>query len=652
MAAISRLLLSFVLVAMLCACGKTPVTTSDTTGSVDTRTGAGDAESKDAVSQENQADTLPAPGPYENILKDAEECKQGRYSPGSHGGRLNVITVIADPKTFNPWAADDAFSLELAGLLFRSLGDIDPYTGEIIPDMACEIKEEPDHLTYTTRLRKGLHWSDGRPITAEDVAYTWNTIIAQAYGNPSAREAALVGGKVPLCTAVDELTNKFVCAEPHVSFKRVLATFKIAPRHALETVINSKDGRADFKKHWSVDKDFSQIVSSGPFTVTEFVPGQRVEFSRAPNFYMIDKNGSTLPYLDRLVYIIEPEAGAVVLGFGKKEADLAQFRPKDKAWVSSQQAAQNYKLYNLGPSTSSFSLVFNMNQRSDSRTKKPLVDPARSIWFNDTNFRQAVNHAINRKAIIDDFFHGAGASIVCSEPSVSPFCNRSLKPFGQDLKYAQDLLSKSGFVKKPDGLLYDKEGKKVEFNCYFASASKLYQTAAQMISADLKQLGITANMEPLEANLCQELIYGKKPWECQLLSLSADPLDPNFSANVYRSNGHLHVFDQRETDWRGEIVATDARPWETRLDEIYEQAEGEFDLQKRKALYFEAQKIIYDEAPFIYLVSPQVLVGARNTVRNFSPTPLSQASCGLHNVEELYIDLTQTPSEKTAEAKK
>jgi ABC-type transport system substrate-binding protein len=98
------------------------------------------------------------------------------------------------------------------------------------------------------------------------------------------------------------------------------------------------------------------------------------------------------------------------------------------------------------------------------------------------------------------------------------------------------------------------------------------------------------------------------------------------------------LFDQREADSTGEIVVSDARPWEQRIDEIFQQADQEFDKQKRKQLFAEFQKIVYDEAPYIYIASPDVLIGARRSVQNFSPTPLSQASIGLHNLEEIYID--------------
>lgn len=591
-----------------------------------------------------------APGPYQTIEKDSEQCKQGRFPPGSHGGKLVVATVSGEPKTVNPWVAEDALSQEMSNLMFRGLGDIDEFTGEIIPDLAVEIKEEPDHLTYTTTLRKGLRWSDGEPISADDVAFTWNTIVAQGFGNPNIREAALVDGNLPVCTVEGELTNKFVCSKPSYPFKRVLATIRIAPKHVIEPVVNSRDSRADFQKLWAFGQDQSHMVSNGPFSLVDFAPGERVEFARASSFYMIDKNGSTLPYLDRLVYIIQPEAGSVVLSFGKKEADIAQFRPKDKSWIESQQKEQNSKVYDLGPASVTTFLVFNMNQRTEAHKKKNLVDLSKKEWFNDLNFRQAINHVIDRKAVIDSFYKGAASQIVSTEPSSSPYFNKALKAIPVNLKEASALLSKSGFVQKADAC-YDKNGKKVEFTLSYLKASKFYQSMAEQIVKDLKTLGITVTLDPVETAAAQDLLLARKAWEAQLCMFSADPLEPSLSSNLYKSTGRLHLFDQREADWKGNIVVDDIRPWEKQIDDIYDQAASEFDKEKRKALFFESQKLIYEQAPFIYLISPDVVLGARNTVRNYCPTPLAQASYGLHNVEEVYIDLSQQPQEKPAENK-
>lgn len=579
---------------------------------------------------------------YQTVFRGGTEWRQGRYKTGIRGGKLTAVLVSPDPKTFNPWVAEDAFSQELANLTFRGLADLDLSSGEIIPDMAAEIRIEPDKVSYITRLRKGLKWSDGESITAEDVAFTWNKLIGQGFASASLRESMLVDGKLPSCEAVDELTNKFTTPRPCSSFLRRLAILKIAPKHKLETMVDGSD-RSSFKQLWLAGSDTSNMVTDGPFRVTDFVSGQKVEFTRAEGFYMIDANGNQLPYLDSVEFLLVPDAGSVVLEFGKKSADLAHFRPRDEKWLSSQQNEGNYKLYNLGVSSGLSFLVFNMNQRTDAKLNRPFVDPVKSAWFNDSNFRQAVNHAINRASLVENFFKGAGKASFTCLPAASPYAASSLKAFPADLKYSAELLSKAGFSKNKDGRLYDRQGHRVEFTIQYLAKSNYYEAAAKEIADDLKPLGIEVNKIAVDADGLRELMDGRRKWDAQLFSVACDPVEPECSSNLFCSNGSLHMFDQREADSSGELAVIDARPWEKRIDEIFQQADQEFDIQKRKQLFAEFQQIIYQEAPYIYIASPDVLIGARRSVQNFAPTPLSQASIGLHNIEELFIEQYRSP---------
>lgn len=98
--------------------------------------------------------------------------------------------------------------------MFASLLETDPYTGEIVPGLAESYTVSPDNLTYTVTLRKGLKWSDGKPITSADVVYTWNTLIKDGFGNSSLRDVTQVDGKSPEVKAVDDLTVTFKTAKP------------------------------------------------------------------------------------------------------------------------------------------------------------------------------------------------------------------------------------------------------------------------------------------------------------------------------------------------------------------------------------------------------------------------------------------------------
>ncbi|HEY9867731.1 MAG TPA: ABC transporter substrate-binding protein, partial [Candidatus Obscuribacterales bacterium] len=579
----------------------------------------------------------PFPGPYQTVLIDGAELKQGRFPPGQYGGTLVRSIIGAEPKVFNPWTSNDTQSSELAALMFSGLVDIDPYTGDVIPSLAKEFKIEPDGVTYITRLRKGLKWSDGKPITAHDVAFTWNTIIKEGYGNASLRDVTTIDGKSPTVSTVDELTNKFVTPKPFAPFARLLG-MPIAPRHVIEPIISRADGRRAFQRLWAAETtNPRELVTSGPYVLSRYVVGQRVEFVPTKNYFMVDKQGRRLPYIAKLIYQIVPEPNTNLMKFKAQEIDITRIRSRDTVDMMREQEAGNFKLYNLGQDIGTTFLMFNMNRRKNPETGKPYVNPVKSVWFNDVNFRQAVNHALNRDNMVANYFKGIGFPLFTSEPPSSPYYNSSLKGFRHDPAYAMSLLEKSGFKKRADGFLYDKDGNMVEFDMLANSGSSFTEAIGPMIKEDLKKLGMKVNFSLINFNTLNDKTSRSLDWEAGIFALSpGDPLEPNDGANVYKSDGRLHLFDLRLADAKGVVRVTDARPWEKRLDEIFRDGALTLDKTKRKQLYDEYQQIIYEQAPFIYLVSSMVIVGARNTLANYQPTQLSQRVFGLHNLEEMY----------------
>lgn len=623
-----------VLLLVTTGCVKRQTTTTTTTTTTTPGTTGGDQKTSLATP------VNPAfPGPYKEVVIDGVQMRQGRFGQGEYGGTLVQSLIASDPKTFNIWASNDSTSGKLASLMWGGLLTTDPFNGNVITDMAESYEVKPDHVTYIIKLRKGLKWSDGKPITSEDVAFTYNTLVAQGYGNSSLRDVVSVGGVPPKVTVIDDLTTKFVTAKPFVPFLRSAGGMPIAPKHVIEPIISGKDGRKKFDQLYSpTGIDPSKIVTSGPFVLSRFVPSQRVEFKRTNNYYVSDPAGKRLPYLDRLVYLFVPDVNTNLLKFKGGEIDITQVRNKDSVDLQKQASAKNFQLYNLGQDTGSTFLMFNLNQRKNSKGK-PYVTPYKAAWFNDVNFRQAVNHAIQRQQIVDGYLKGIGIPTFTAEVPSSPFFNKDLQPIEQDLKYSEELLKKSGFVKKPDGYLYDKDGHRVEFDMLYGAGGTFWEAVSGYIVKDLKQLGMKVNAASIEGNSLSDKISESKDWEACLIALTGDPLEPNSGSNVWKSNGRLHWFDQRDVRPNGEIVVTDARDWEKQLDDLFEKGAVEFDEAKRKQIYGQADKIVYDQAPFIYLISPMDIVGARNTIGNYTPTqmPGSQQTYGLHNLDEIFM---------------
>lgn len=577
------------------------------------------------------------PGPYKTVEIEGVQMRQGRFPQGETGGTLVQSSIASDPKTFNIWASNDSTSSKLGGYMWGGLLGTDPYTGDVITDMAESYEVKPDHVTYITKLRKGLKWSDGKPITAEDVAFTFNTIIAGGYGNASLKDVISVDGKPPTVTVVDELTNQFVTAKPFAPFLRTVG-MPIAPKHVVEPIIKGKDGRKKFAQMYSPSSVTPEsMVTSGPYRLKRFVPSQRVEFERASNYYVADPAGKRLPYLDRLVFLFVPEVKTNLLKFKGGELDITGVRAMDAVELQRSQKEKNFTLYNLGADSGSTFLMFNMNRRKNSKGK-PYVTPYKSAWFNDVNFRQAINNAIHRQRIVDGYLRGIGQPSYAAEAFNSPFFNKNLKAINQNFDTSTELLKKSGFVKKPDGFLYDKAGHKVEFDVLYGAGGTFMEAVAGYIETDLRKLGIKMNSQAVEFNSLINKVDGSKDWEACLFGLTGDPLEPNGGANVFRTNGRLHLFDIREQGPDGNTVVSDARDWEKQIDSLFDRGAVEFDSGKRHQIYGEFQQIMYDQAPFIYLVNPMTLIAARNTIKNYQPTTLSvsQQTSGLHNIDEIY----------------
>src|SRR5207248_421702 len=129
---------------------------------------------------------------------------------------------------------------------------------------------------------------------------------------------------------------------------------------------------AEFGKFWDVNMDPSTLVVSGPFKVSRYLPAQRVELTRNPNYAMVDKLGRRLPYLNRFDVVIVPDQPTEILKFYGNEIDFLDIRAvrgSDAATMKKREVEAGYKMYNLGPDDGTMFLMFNMNQRKNPKGK-------------------------------------------------------------------------------------------------------------------------------------------------------------------------------------------------------------------------------------------------------------------------------------------
>lgn len=576
----------------------------------------------------------PYPGERKTVYKNGVEYLQSNAEIGKYGGTISTATIGQGPQTFNPMTGKDATSSAMAELMFDSLLTTDPYTGEVIPQMAKSFKISEDNCEYTVTLRKGLKWSDGKPITADDVVFTFNDIVKEGFGNTSHRDNMLIDGKFPETKKIDRHTIKFKTSKPFAPYLRSMGSIPIMPEHIMGRVV--KKGKQAFDSFWGPDASPESFVVSGKFKLSHYYTGERVEFIRNPNYYMIDKAGNKLPYLSKYVTYIVGDMNNIILKFQAGQLDLMSIPGNNVAKIKEEEIkpGSDFVIYNLGPTTSTMFMVFNLNNRKNKKTGKYYVDPVKQKWFQNIYFRKAVDWAIDRKNIVNNVIQGVGAPLFTAESLSSIYLNEKLaEGHPRDVSKAKQLLKQGGFKYK-NNELYDPKGNRVKFTLLTNAGNTEREAIGVIVKEDLEELGMKVNFKPLAFNALVAKLTSSLDWDAVIIGLTGSPHEPHSGRNVWSSDGALHMFNQRDKKNDVETLSETILPFERKLDILFEQGASTLDFQSRKEIYDKYQEVINENHPMIYLYSPLNIVAVRKRLGNIIPTVLGGVT---HNMEEIYI---------------
>lgn len=565
------------------------------------------------------------PANRKNVTINGVDYIQTDLPAGKFGGTMINSTIGEGPKTFNPFNSKDATSSTFADIMYDGLVTIDPVSGQYIPKLAKSF--EISGNDYIVHLRHGVKWSDGKPITADDVYFTWKNIILDGYGNTSTRDSISVSGKLPTVQKLDDYTVKFTTPEPFAPFLASLST-PVAPKHIFEPAV--KKGKEFFDTFMSTNINPKDLVTSGPFRMVEYVPAQRAVYKRNPDYYVINSKGEKLPYLDKIIYLIVGDANNEVLKFEGGELDVIGVKGSDVPRFKERQTHGDFSMINLGPDTGTMYLSMNLNDRKD-ENGKPYVDPIKGKWFRDLNFRKAVDLVIDRENMVYNIANGFAKPLFTPESLNSIFLNEELKPYPRDVEKAKEFLRASGFTWDKKGRLRDKDGNRVEFDLLTNAGNSEREAIGVMVKQDLEDLGMKVNFKPIEFNSLVNKLLSTYEWDMVVMGLTGSPLEPNGGKNVWLSNGALHMYNQRKPAEAG----VNLLPWEKELDYLFEKGATALSFEDRKKYYDRYQEIIYNEKPMIYLYSPVRISAIRNKFKNVYPTSLGGV---IHNIEEIYID--------------
>ncbi len=553
-------------------------------------------------------------------VRSGEELLLADTPAGHYGGRL-VVALRAEPKTLNPVTAQDLPSREVIGRMSGDLLHIHAITQQAQPALAKSWTVSKDGLKYTLRLRRGLRFSDGHPLDADDVQFTFRVIEDEKVNAPQ-HDLLVVSGKPISVRKVDAATILFELAAPYAAAERLFDSIAILPRHLLEKAY--QEGK--LAQAWTLNTPPSEIAGMGPFRLKEYVAGQRLVLERNPYYWKADGKKQRLPYLDELVFLFVSSEDAQVLRFQAGETDIISRLGADNYLALEKDAqARGFHLVDLGPGLEYNFLFFNLNSvvPKDSGT---LLQ--RQEWFRDARFRQAVSMAIDRAGIVRLVYRGRGTPLWGSvTPANKLWLNTSLAQPARSVAKAKELLQSAGFKWTPEGALTDASGSAVEFSILTSASNQQRIQMATLIQADLKELGMKVQVTPLEFRAVLDRVTQTHNYEAALFALGGGDVDPNSQINVWMSNGSTHLWDLGES--------RPATAWEAEIDQLMKQQVSALDRKKRKKQFDRVQAIAAEQQPIITIASPSILVGAKARVGNFQPAILDHYT--LWNVEQLYL---------------
>ena len=508
----------------------------------------------------------------------------GVFAParGQSGGELHFC-LHGEPKTFNPVLVDDEASENVRYLTGGVLIRLNRQSQALEPALATSWEISRDRRTITFHLRKDLHFSDGTPFTAEDVAYTMKLLMDPRTHSPTGDAFRSGEGSLEVRTPAADL---------------VVITFP-APIAGLDRLF---DQVAILSAH-SPKKEMAVL---GPFFVSDYKPGSYVLLARNPNYWKRDAQGHVLPYLDGVRLDIQRN----------RDIELVRFRRGELQLINRLDAEQFERLRHDNPAaTRNAGTGLDAEEFWFNESPTAPLSEYKKAWFRMTEFRQAVSMAINRADLCRIVYGGyAKPAYGPVSPSNHFWFNSSLEDRRYDPKGALAMLARAGF-RYENEVLKDSAGNRVEFNLITNSGNAAREKMSVMIQQDLLQVGIKVNVVTLDFPSLIERMTRTLDYDACLLGLVNTDLDPDSQMTVWLSSGENHQWNPNQK--------TPATSWEAEIDKLMkEQASARTD-NERKAKFDRVQQIVAEQQPFIYLLNKDVLLAVSPALLGTAPVVLN-----------------------------
>lgn len=488
---------------------------------------------------------------------------------------------------FNPVLTDSIYDDAVCGLVYTSLLKLDEEQN-LMPYLAKEYTVSDDQKTITFTLNDNLKWSDGEALTSKDVAYTFNALgnadYTGEYGsyvNKIKGAAEYKEGKAESISGIETPDDNTIKIEFETAYGPGLTNLGcmgIIPEHIWSKIPEGE---------WKNNKEaLTNPVGNGPYKLVSFNEGQDVKFAKNEDFF-----GGEVKTSNIIFKVIGEDTVAADLKNGT--IDMAAVSNLKKADIEELEGA-GFKIYRH-PN--------NLFQYMGLNYRNPI--------FQDIKVREAIMTAIDRKNMVEKLIEGNG------EVKDAPMLSSSwaypkdveFKKYDYDVEKAKSLLEEAGYTMK-DGVMVDESGKALSFTLDVPMGNTIREQAAQIIQANLKDVGITVELNKMEFPALMEKVVANHDFDMYMMgnNLTADPDLTAYWSSAAVSN------EAGDMGWNISGFTT------PELDKILETGAGTTDIEARKAAYKEFAVYMNEQIPWMYLFEQDIIIAANPKLEGFNPS--------------------------------
>lgn len=502
-------------------------------------------------------------------------------------GGAYVEALSESPHNFNPVLSINDADRDVTRLVFSSLLKYNE-RGELVPDLASNYSISKDGKTYTIKLKEGILWHDGEPFGADDVIFTINAVQNSEYSSP-----LRTGWQGITAEKSDKNTIVITLKTSYGAFIDNLAFLGILPKHIWSKVLPQNFPLAEFNL---------KPIGTGPYKFTRLQKDSlgriiSVNLSANENYF------SGVPLIGNIIlrfYLSEEEA---VSAFNRKEVDGVFLQNAQNK--SQLRGLQNSTLFSL-PSFRVYGLFLNTDHK----------------LLGAEYIRKALNYAINREELLNKILDGEGKIEVGPLPPGAPGTSPNLSGYDFNPAKTAEILEKSGWKKNDVGVLEkilskEKEPSPLKFTIL---TTKSLQLAATLIQSHLKNVGIETELKIMSIGEIQQNYVKTKNFEAVFLGESyksvIDPYVFWHGAAIKDQGLNLSLYNSRK------------------VNKIIEDTRLILDPAKRALKLEEFQKLVLDDAPAVFIYSPNYIYAVKNNIKNINLLKLNIPSARFSKINE------------------